>query len=122
VLGVRRRLEPALVPGPDAVLAHEALDPAQADTVISALQLTVHAPRAVGSAAFISAWMLCIKATVCGSLSRVRSGVPPRFQARQPLMLTVSTSHMSGRGHSRRCGLIQAYFTARPSESTPSLF
>jgi hypothetical protein len=39
-----------------------------------------------------------INVTACASLSLVESGVPPLRQARYPLMLTLSTLHMSGNG------------------------
>ena len=52
VLGVRRRLGAPLVPRSDAVVTYQPLDLRQADAVTAALELAVHAPRAVGALDF----------------------------------------------------------------------
>ena len=66
--------------------------------------------------------MARISASIWLSVSRRRSSVPPRFQARQPLRLISRASHISDSANALPCASIQAYFTAHPSRSTPPLF
>ena len=120
VPGVRRCLVTPLVPSPDAVLTHQALDARQADPVTTPTQLGMNASRAVGLPNLLMDRADQHQRLRVGQSLAVRRPTP--CQARKPLGLTDRASHRTGNGKALRCFSIQAYFTAAPSRNMPSLF